>query len=115
MSFLRRLFGGGGNSTSDDRALHLYIKCGRCGAPVHVRVDLTNDLAADYGDDDAEGYFVRKEVMDDRCFRIMHAELAFDTRRRELSRTIEGGEFITEDEYEQLRTSNGRTGQREET
>jgi hypothetical protein len=109
MSFLRRLFGGG-NQSSDDRALHLYIKCQRCGSPVHVRVDLHNDLSAEYGDDAAEGYQLNKEVMDDRCFRLMHAELQFDAQRREVSRAIEGGSFISAEEYETLRAA--RTGPR---
>jgi hypothetical protein len=107
MAFLRKLFGGGGNAQqSDDRAMHLYIKCGRCGTPVHVRVDLHNDLAADYGDTEAEGYVLRKEVMDDRCFRLMQAEITFDTRRRETGRTVEGGTFITAEEYEAIKGAN---------
>jgi hypothetical protein len=107
MSFLRRLFGGGDRS-GDDRGLHLYIKCRRCGAPVHVRLDLSNDLSAEYGDDAAEGYHVIKEVMDDRCFRLMRAELQFDARRRELSRTIEGGDFISAEEYAELNAARAR-------
>ena len=102
MSFLRRLFGGS-ERPADDQALHLYIKCNRCGAPVHVRIDLRNDLAADYGDTDAEGYMLSKEVMDDRCFKLMRAELQFDARRNEISRQIEGGTFLTEAEWEALR------------
>ncbi len=104
MSFLRRLFGGGGRS-EDDRGLHLYIKCQRCGTPVHVRIDLNNDLSAEYGDTAAEGYHLIKEVMDDRCFRLMRAELHFDARRREVSREIEGGTFISHEEYETLRAT----------
>lgn len=102
MGFFKRLFGGGGEQTAQDKALHLYIKCQRCGAPVHVRVNLERDLAADYGDTAAEGYEYNKEVMDDRCFRLMRAHLQFDSRRKELSRQIEGGTFISQEEYEAL-------------
>ncbi len=102
MNFLRRLFGGG---QASDNALHLYIKCLRCGTPVHVRVDLQHDLMAEYGDNEAEGYRLVKEIMDDRCFRIMRAELEFDAQRKELSRQIEGGEFISQEEYEALRAA----------
>jgi len=104
MGFLRRLFGGG-EQPADAHALHLYIKCNRCGSPVHVRIDLRNDLAADYGDTDAEGYTLSKEVMDDRCFRIMRVDIQFDTRRRETSREIEGGTFISEEEWSELAKS----------
>lgn len=103
MGFFKRLFGGGERS-ADDKALHLYIKCQRCSRPVHVRVDLERDLAADYGDTAAEGYEYNKDVMDDRCFRMMRAQLRFDARRNELSRQVEGGTFISQQEYEALRT-----------
>jgi hypothetical protein len=97
MSFLKRLFGGSDQPT-DDGAIHLYVKCNNCGAPVHVRISPQNDLSGD----EEEGYFVSKEIMDDRCFRLMRAELHFDSRRRETSREIERGTFVTHDEYESL-------------
>lgn len=101
MNLLRRLFGGQGSP--HDNALHLYVRCSRCGAPVHVRVDLYNDLAVEFGDgEDVAGYRLRKEIMDSRCFRLIYADLTFDRNRRELSREIEGGKFITRDEYERL-------------
>lgn len=98
MGFLKRLFGAA--TPPADRALHLYIRCKRCSAPVHVRIDTNNDLS---GADEGDGYFVGKEVMDDRCFRLMRAELEFDSNRKETARRIEGGEFISADEYESLR------------
>lgn len=107
MGFLRRLFGGGGGSAAeqtDKNAMHLYIKCKRCSTPVHVRVNLGNDLQADYGDSAAEGYRLNKDVMDDRCFRIMRLEIDFDARRKETSRTLEGGTFITQEEWEAWET-----------
>jgi hypothetical protein len=100
MDFLKRLFGGG--QPADDGALHLYVKCGRCGAPVHLRINPQNELAADYGDDGADGYILVKDVVDDRCFQRMRAELRFDGRRREISREIERGAFIDREEYESL-------------
>jgi len=102
MNLLRRLFGGSG-APAIDNAIHLYVRCHRCSAPVHVRVDPRNDLVIEYGDDeDASGYRLIKEIMDSRCFRIMRAEIEYDRGRRELSRQIEGGAFVTKDEYDQL-------------
>lgn len=101
MNLLRRLFGGG--APAGDNAIHLYVRCNRCGSPVHVRVDPRNDLAIEYGDDEnATGYRLIKEIMDSRCFRLMRAEIEYDPGRRELSRQIEGGTFITKDEHDQL-------------
>jgi hypothetical protein len=102
MDFFRRLFGGK-NSAPPDNALHLYVRCGRCGAPVHVRIHLFNDLAVEYDDsENVSGYTLRKELMDARCFRLMYASLSFDRNRRELERSVEGGTFITQAEFEQL-------------
>ncbi len=102
MGFLRRLFGGGEQPDADQNAHHLYVRCNRCSRIVHVRIDLRNDLAADYGDTAAEGYALHKDVMDDRCFRIIKVEIQFDSRRNEVSREIEGGSFITEAEWAEL-------------
>ena len=102
MNLLRRLFGGSGASASDG-AIHLYVRCDRCGAPVHVRIDPRNDLVIEYGDEeDTAGYRLFKEIMDSRCFRLMRAEIAYDRARREINRQLEGGQFITEEEYDRL-------------
>jgi len=107
MNLLRRLFGGGSGAIADN-AIHLYVRCNRCNAPVHVRVDPRNDLVIEYGDDeDASGYRLIKEIMDSRCFRLMRAEIEYDRGRRELSRQIEGGTFISKDEYDQLAAQEG--------
>jgi hypothetical protein len=99
MNWLRKIFG---SSAPTDGAIHLYVRCKRCGAPIHVRVDPRNELTIEYGDDEQpSGYQLIKEIMDARCFRLMRAELTFDARKRELSREIEGGTFITHEEYEQ--------------
>lgn len=103
MDFFRRLFGGNGAQTADPDAIHLYVRCGHCGAPIHVRVDMRNDLSAEYGDDLIEGYHLIKEMMDSTCFRLLRAEIRFDRNRRELDRKIEGGEFIARDEYDRYR------------
>jgi hypothetical protein len=102
MSFLRRLLGGS-QKEPEDSGFYLYVKCSRCGTPVRVRIDLNNDLSEDEGETGDEGYTLVKEIMDDRCFRLMRAELRFDSRRNELSREVEGGTFITREEWEELR------------
>ena len=105
MDFLRRLFGGGTTKPADE-AIQLYVRCSRCRSVVQVRVHPYNDLAVEYDErEDVAGYRLRKEIMDSRCFRLMYAELAFDRNRRELSRTIEGGEFITREEFERAQAA----------
>jgi hypothetical protein len=79
----------------DDEAVHVYVECGRCRSRVHVRLDKRHDLSqAEDG-----GYFVRKEIMDSTCFRLMVAEITFDGAYRIRQQLVEGGRFLTPAEW----------------
>jgi len=104
MSFLRKiasfLFEGAEKEEPGD--VHWeYIRCSRCGERVPVRVDLRNELTAQY--EGGEGaYYVRKGVVGSgqtRCFQTIEVELFFDPHRRLVSRYVTGGEFITKEEF----------------
>ncbi|MEF3274132.1 MAG: hypothetical protein K6356_06985 [Chloroflexus sp.] len=104
MQWLRRLFG----RTEEAPFLLLHVRCGRCGAVVQTRINLYNDLSVEYDDrEEMIGYWIRKELMDDRCFRLMTAELRFDRQRRLLSQEISGGQIITAEEYAAARQQQG--------
>jgi len=91
MDFLDKLF----SRPAQSDILWLYVRCAKCGAKVRVRINLYNDLSlANEG-----GYILRKEIMDNRCFQLMQAELHFDDQKHVISRDISGGEFITAEEY----------------
>lgn len=79
-----------------DEAVHIYVECGRCQARLHIRLDTRHDLSAH----EAGGYFVRKEIMDSTCFRLMTAELTFDAAYRIRSQDLAGGRFLTREEFE---------------
>lgn len=96
---LKQLFGGG--SSGDDGGIYFYVRCDRCADRVRVRLNPGSDLQQDFGDDGgAEGYAVRKMVVDQRCFRPIEVRMRFDSRRREVEREIEGGTFLTWEEFE---------------
>jgi len=82
--------------TGDPNALWLYVKCKRCGAPLAVRVNMANDLSADY---ESGGFVLNKEIMDSKCFTLMRAEVHFDAGRKITERKLDKGEFITREEY----------------
>ncbi len=86
-------------AAGDPNALWLYVKCKRCGAPLAVRVDLRNELSADY---ESGGYILTKEMMDSKCFTLMRAELHFDAQRKITEQKMDKGEFITREEYETM-------------
>lgn len=95
MGFLRKLFGQ--SSQPKDDGLYFYVRCGNCGRALRIRVNKQADLLPDW---DRGGYSLTKEMMDDKCFRLMRAEMTFDSSLKVTSQTIEGGAFITREEYE---------------
>ena len=95
MERLRGAVGGGGRPRDPD-GIYLYVRCGRCGTPLQVRADRRFDLLRDL---DEGGYVLHKEMMDSKCFSLMYATVRFDDDKRIVSREIEGGEFITEEEF----------------
>ncbi len=82
----------------DPNALWLYIRCKQCGTPLAVRVDARNELSADY---EQGGYILQKEMMDSKCFTLMQARVRFDAQRNIVEQTIDKGEFLTRDQYEE--------------
>ncbi|HTU02491.1 MAG TPA: hypothetical protein VMG58_11770 [Candidatus Sulfotelmatobacter sp.] len=95
MGFLQRLFGRESSASTDD-GIHLYVECEHCRSKVHVRLDPRHDLSqADDG-----GYFVRKEIMDGKCFRLMAAEISFDRGYRIARQEISGGRFLSPEEFQ---------------
>ena len=108
MGFLKKLFdtlfGSSEGEIHDPDGIYLYVKCNRCGAPVRVRADRRHDLQRDY---DTNEYILRKEIMDGTCFSMMQATVRFGPDYRIIDQQIEGGEFITWEEYKELTTSSG--------
>ncbi len=108
MSFLRKLFSGGNpalphaSNNADPHAWYMYVQCGKCGAPVAIRVDLRNDLSVDY---ETNGRYVRKEIMDSTCFQLMYATVHFDGDGKATSQTIERGKFLDRAEYDALKAA----------
>jgi hypothetical protein len=72
------------------------VKCAKCGTPVRVRADRQHDLLRDY---DEGGYVLHKDVMDSNCYSLFHFEIRFDERYNVVERKIEGGEFISHEEW----------------
>lgn len=104
---VRELLGGGKGRGRDPDAIWLYVQCAHCGAPVAVRADRRYDLNPEEG---GSGYVLIKEIMDDRCFRLMRAEVHLDAAYRIVARTLEGGRFLSPEEYARLTgsTAEGR-------
>jgi hypothetical protein len=98
---LRELFKGGPKD-SDDGGMYYYVRCTKCAEAIRVRVDRGNDLAQEFedGGDHPSGYVATKGVVGKKCFRTMSLTIKYDRGRREVSRSLDGAEFITKEEFE---------------
>ena len=83
----------------EERAYWLYVQCNRCGEKIKSRVDLYNDLSPIYNEE-VVTYFCRKILIgQQRCYQKVEVEMNFDERRQLTDRQINGGGFITEEEF----------------
>jgi hypothetical protein len=91
----RREVGAGGN------AIWVYVQCSHCGEKIRVRVSREHDLSADFeGGDFPSAYYAHKEIIGNDCFRRIKVDLYFDGRRQLSEQKIDGGAFITREEFE---------------
>jgi hypothetical protein len=98
MNLLKRLFGGASKpdaSSEDPDAMVYYVKGHKCGAVTRVRIDRRNDLSRD----DDDNFFVRKVIVDNKCYGQVEIEMRFDQQYNEIGREIKGGAFVLQDEY----------------
>jgi len=83
----------------EQNAYWIYTRCKRCGGKIRTRVDLSNDLSAEY-DGESTFYNCRKVMIGEgRCFQQIEVHLKFDGGRKLLDQEISGGEFISAAEY----------------
>lgn len=97
-STLKRLFAGPpASAQGDPYGVWFHFRCQRCGSVVRIRADRRNDFNADEG---PGALVLRKDVMDNKCFRLMPAEIWLDADLRVTTAEVKGGELITREEYE---------------
>jgi hypothetical protein len=90
LGFLSRLFGGGARGSSDG-GVYIRIKCDACGEIIQARISPTSELSAG----DEGGYFVRKVLVGQQCFRPVEVQLRYsDLGRTEISREVVGGTSV---------------------
>ena len=96
-----KLFGKPGGRNRDPNGIYFYVVCDKCGTPLRIRADKRHDIQRDYKTGE---YILRKEMMDNSYFNLMQATLRFNASYNIVDREIEGGQFITQEEYESLQS-----------
>ncbi len=94
MGLLDRLrsLAGGTPSHARDPGLYFHVRCDACGEVIRGRVSPQSELSQV---DEGGGYFVRKVLVGQRCFRSIEVELQYaDLGGKLLSREVHGGQFV---------------------
>ncbi len=98
MKFIKKFFipSAGAKAKSKEKFLIITVQCARCGEKIQTRIDLENDLSAEYGEREGETtYFCRKMLLGKKnCYATIEVELTFDNRLEIIERTIKGGVFV---------------------
>lgn len=83
---------------SDDSSFWITVQCERCGEVIRTRIDMTNDLSAEYGEgENVATYFCRKVLIGKQsCYRPIEVMLTFNASRKLIERQITGGKFVPE-------------------
>jgi len=97
MDFLKKLFGGGGGSRSDDRGIYFYVQPKMCQEILRIRVDPMNDLSKT---DDGDGYYVRKLASGHRCPFQAELEVFLDKNKRVQNTDVTNGKLVDEADWQ---------------
>ena len=106
MNLFKRLIGlfggGGGGPRSDGRYLTIYLLSRRCNEPISGQVDTLNELSQ--SDDAQYTYYTRKVIHtsgERRCFDQVEASIYFNQNKQVVHHEVQGGRWLTAEEYEQ--------------
>jgi hypothetical protein len=92
LSWLGRIFGGGGDARSADGGIYVDVQCNACGEVIRARVSPSSELSLD----DDGTYFVRKVLVGQKCYRSIEVLLRYkDLRGTEISRELHGGTSVS--------------------
>ena len=82
----------GGGSRSPDGGIYVSVKCNACGEVVQARINPNSELSQA---DDGSGYFVRKVLVGQQCFRPIEVRVRYaDLRGTEIGREVIGGTSV---------------------
>src|SRR6266542_2089937 len=93
-SFFGRLFGGGrsGTKATSDGGIYVRVQCNACGEVVQARINPGSELSQS---EEGQGYFVRKVLVGQQCYRPIEVLLHYaDMRGTEISREVKGGTSV---------------------
>lgn len=104
MNFIQRVaaFFRGNRVGLNNRYLTVYVLSRRCKEPIAGQVDLLNELSQ--SEESGYSYYTRKVFHTsgaNRCFGQVEVTLHFDGNKQIVEHTVQGGDWLSEAEYEE--------------
>jgi DNA-directed RNA polymerase subunit N (RpoN/RPB10) len=80
---------------SDSTFHHFTVRCLRCGELIEAKINVYNDVSAEFGSDGKATYHCRKVLIGaGRCYQQIEVTFELDEGRRVLEQSVSGGEFV---------------------
>lgn len=79
--------------------IHIYLKDKKCNEKIKVLVRKSYDIQRIYEDNEEAEYRLKKVVICNKCYNKINVKIDFDRRYNIINNQIDGGELITEEEY----------------
>jgi hypothetical protein len=89
------------SSPQKSNIIEVYLKDDKCGKMLKVILRKSYEISRVYEEQSDVKYMVNKVVICDKCFNRIKFSLGFDKHYNIISRQIEGGSFLSEEEYNQ--------------
>jgi len=95
LKFLKSFF----QPPKDRNLIPIYLSDKKCNEKIKVLVRKTYDIHSLYEEEGEAAYRLNKVVICNKCYNKINLSIDFDRNYNIIKKTIEGGNFITEEEY----------------
>ncbi len=87
-------------SSGEVYVIYIYVRCQRCGEVIRLRMDRRFDLEQEFGETLVTGFVANKDILGRKCPNLIRVHIEYDSSYRPRTKDIEGGQFISRQEYE---------------
>lgn len=95
LNFLKKLF----RAPQNSNIISIYLRDKKCKEKIKVLVRKSYDIQPLYEEEETAAYRLNKVVICNKCYNKIHLTLDFDQNYNIIKKNVEGGEIITEEEY----------------
>ncbi|MFW6015743.1 MAG: hypothetical protein ACOCRK_04850 [bacterium] len=95
IDFIKNIF----SPSNGNNIMKIFLKDAKCGNKIKLILRKSYDIQRIYEEDEEAYYRWKKVVICDNCFNKINVNIDFNRRYGVIDKKIDGGEFITEEEF----------------